>query len=162
MTTQPPPSEESPPTVQTEEELVEVEVPPSEETKEVLYEPIEEEIPPGAPDDMGAMQVKYGGPAMIHPGGDWTLRMSPDVLVAVGPDSLGKSIMIHGGELIPVDLWMVDADKNAIFLYPIILHGKDGSMTALPGNRKVPSWAVFVEPGNDFASEETKPVIGRK
>jgi hypothetical protein len=60
------------------------------------------------PDDDGAMQTKYGGPAMVHPGGDLTVRVAQECPLLVTFNGTRHEVFSPGDSL-PTDLWTLQS-----------------------------------------------------
>lgn len=118
------------------------------------------------PDDDGSMQTKYGGPAMIHPGGDFTVTIQKGCPLLVSFD--GAYEFFRPGDVLPTDLWEMD-EQHQVSLRRghATCHLSDGRAVVIPTNSPIPKAAVSIREHRPISatlshedSSEAKPSEG--
>jgi hypothetical protein len=100
------------------------------------------------PDDEGSMQTKYGGPAMMHPGGDLTVRVAQECHLLVAFDGT-KHEVFSPGDILPTDLWNLKSG-SVVAEIPMTLHMFDGGVMVVHEGSQLPKTCLLVEKGKFY------------
>lgn len=148
-----------------EEERVDLLPEVVEEQSDLLPEAVEDQsdvqVAYEGPDDAGGMIAKYGGPAMLHPGGDRTIRLYDEGGALVSWSNGKNECFVHK-QILPVDLWEMTDQNKFVATTRLTWHRGDGYQMAISPGMELPASmisvekSVFAEEQAEVDGEETK------
>jgi len=114
------------------------------------------------PDDDGSITPKYGAPARIHPGGDFTLKLKEECPLFVFFDGVHE--FFRPGNVLPTDIWDMN-EQGVPFLRRghATCHLSDGRIEMIPTNSPLPFFIIEIKKHNPALatlSHEEKPDDG--
>jgi len=119
-------------------------VSPTDEVDVLSVEPLDELFL--GPDDVGSVHAKYGGPAMMHPGGDLTVRVAQECPLLVAFNGT-KHEVFSPGNILPTDLWSLKSG-SVVAARPMAMHLRDGGVVVVPEGAQLPTTCILVEKGD--------------